>query len=92
MRHDVGRQVDRHIAHPLHSFGRGNQGLTQQRDLAFGGITQLHIKRHVVATDAEIFNGLGGHQVFACVGVNYGLKRGFEGLFCDRHGFSCEGA
>ena len=47
MGHDVGRDVDRHIADTGNAFGGRNQRLAQIGDLAFCGITQLHVEGDV---------------------------------------------
>ena len=83
---DAGAEVDRHVVHPRHAFGRRHQRAAQGRDLALGGVTQLDVKSHVAATDLQVFQRAGADKVGAGVGVHHALQRGLDVLFCHSHG------
>jgi hypothetical protein len=86
VRDDLAGHVSRHVVHPRHALGGGDQGLTQRRDLALGGVAQFHVKRHAGALDTEVFELLGGNEILACVGIGDGLQ-GLQELFGGCHGW-----
>ena len=70
MRLYFGVNIDRHIAHPRHAFRSSHQRLAKARNLAFGRVTKLYIKRHIATGDADIFDGFGRDKIASGIGIH----------------------
>ena len=87
MRCDLGRDVDRDIAHALDGLGRRDELAAQRRHQALRRVAHLHVEGHVGPRDLQVAQGAGAHIVLAGVGVEHAGERGQERLFCDCHCF-----
>src|SRR5207247_1067215 len=69
-----------------HRARGGDQRLSQARDLALRGVTQLDLEGHVATVDAQILDLLGRHEIAPGVGVGDGFEGVEQGGFGDGHG------
>ncbi|MNN64704.1 hypothetical protein D3C81_1801560 [compost metagenome] len=85
---DLRVHIGGDAAHALYRAYRRNRCLADAIDLAFGRITQFHVKNDVIAINLDIFCGAAADQILAGVRVNDSRQCFFYCFNRNTHWFS----